>query len=283
MKLTGQHSSIGPFAGALCATCQTPLAGQWCSVCGEKWASPDPTWHDFLHEATHEFLHLDGKIFCTIRMLFLEPGKLTAEYLRGRRVPYIGAVRLYLTMSLLFFVLSSIIPNPNPNSRQIEPVPDIPAGTDFASRVAAGGRIVKADPESFVSKLTVAFPKMMFALVPVFAILLRFVYRNRRRNYPAFLYFSLHFHAAVFGLLIFTLPLQSFVSDEWMTAAQGLVLVGSFVYLIIALKHVFGGRRLQTFLRASAVTGTYLVVFAAAIAILVVWLFYRLGSAGATH
>ena len=40
--------------------------------------------------------------------------------------------------------------------------------------------------------------RTLFVLVPVFALLLTLAYRNRRRHYPQFLYFALHFHAAVF-------------------------------------------------------------------------------------
>jgi Protein of unknown function (DUF3667) len=35
--------------------------------------------HDLLHDVTHEFLHVDSKIFRTVKLLLLKPGFLTAS------------------------------------------------------------------------------------------------------------------------------------------------------------------------------------------------------------
>jgi hypothetical protein len=110
----GAPQSSSPASAAEWPNCHAPVEDPWCSKCGQKQSDLDPTWHDLLHETLHEFLHLDGKIFRTARKLFLEPGELTAEFLRGRRARYIGALRLYLTLSVLFFVLTALVPNPNP-------------------------------------------------------------------------------------------------------------------------------------------------------------------------
>ena len=110
------QSSSSPASRAECPNCNALLEGPWCSKCGQKQSDLDPTWHDLAHDSVHEFLHLDGKIFRTARKLFLEPGELTAEFLRGRRARYIGALRLYLTFSVLFFVLTAVVPNPNPDA-----------------------------------------------------------------------------------------------------------------------------------------------------------------------
>lgn len=292
MRKRPQHRHdprVGLKPGTPCPNCETPLAGTWCFRCGQKWAPLDPAWHDLLHEATHEFLHLDGKIFRTLRLLLFQPGELTAAYLRGHRARYIGALRLYLTMSLIYFVLSAVIPNVNLNpgssseAKHTELEPINGTATDFLSRVAAGRRVAQAQPERFEEIIRHTFPKVMFAFVPLFAVLLKMLYRNRHRNYPQFLYFSLHVHAAVFTFLSCTLPLQTFASDTLGTAAQGVVLFGAFLYLITALKRVFGGRTLQAFLRASAVTGAYLLALAASVAFVVVLLFYRLGQSDLSH
>ena len=40
---------------------------------------PRPTLHEFLHDATHEFLHFDGKILRSVKLLFGRPEFLTRE------------------------------------------------------------------------------------------------------------------------------------------------------------------------------------------------------------
>lgn len=48
---------------------------------------------------------LEGKLWRTLRLLVARPGELTREYLGGRRMPYLEPLRLYLTLSLIFFAL----------------------------------------------------------------------------------------------------------------------------------------------------------------------------------
>jgi hypothetical protein len=255
------ESARTPASGTRCANCDAVLDGAWCSKCGQKGSSLDPTWYDLLHDSTHEFLHLDGKIFRTARKLFLEPGELTAEFLRGRRARYIGALRLYLTFSVIFFLLTGIVPNPNPDR-------EVGSGAPAAARELAPDRYVA---ETLASVL----PKLVFILVPVFALLLKLAYRRQRRHYPQFLYFALHFHAAVFGFLALTVPLQALPSEVWLKAAQACVLAGAFAYLVVALKRVFGGSAQQILLRALAVSVSYLAVLITATACLILVLLQR--------
>ena len=73
---------------------------------------PNPTLGEFVHEAAGEFLHWDGKLATTFRLLFTQPGELTREYLAGRRASYLSPLRLYLTCSVLFFALKALAPEP---------------------------------------------------------------------------------------------------------------------------------------------------------------------------
>jgi hypothetical protein len=258
------RSSSSPASGAECPNCNALLEGPWCSKCGQKQSDLDPTWHDLVHESLHEFLHLDGKIFRTARKLFLEPGELTAEFLRGRRASYIGPLRLYLTFSVLFFVLTAVVPNPNPDA----------ADRDVAPATAPGLATERMVTETFAKVL----PKLVFIFVPVFALLLKLAHRGQRRNYPQFLYFSLHFHAAVFGFLALVTPLQAIRSEAWLHAAQTCALAGAFGYFVAGIKRVFGGSARIVLVRALAVSVGYLAVVTTTIAFVIFTLLQRAGN-----
>jgi hypothetical protein len=277
-----------------CANCEAPLLGNWCFQCGQKKLSVDPTWRELTYDAVHEFLHLDGKIFRTTRKLFLEPGELTAEHIRGRRARYIGALRLYLTFSVIFFLLSAVIPNPDPNDGTPSATTDVEVARSQAStavradaawpaRIAEGLRRASERPNYFDDMVSEMFPKMMFVLVPLFGLLLKLLYRDRHRHYPQFLYFSLHLHAAIFGFLALTVPLQSLTSEMWLAVAQAVVLIGALAYMIAALKRVFGGSTRQTVWRASVLGAAYGSVVLASIGITILLSLYRLGSVTAAH
>src|SRR5688572_14318370 len=91
-----------------CMNCGCLLKGDYCHQCGQhSHIDSDPSLHDIIHELIHEFSHLNDKIFQTLKVLFLRPGELTREFLQGRRASYIGPVRLYLTMSIAYFLIAA--------------------------------------------------------------------------------------------------------------------------------------------------------------------------------
>jgi len=84
------------------------MTGPYCAHCGEEVVDPHAlTVRHFVgHTLAHEALHLDGKIWRTLRYLFFRPGLLTAEYCAGRRRLYVNPVRIFITAILAFALLS---------------------------------------------------------------------------------------------------------------------------------------------------------------------------------
>jgi Protein of unknown function (DUF3667) len=78
-------SSLPPPA-ATCPSCGAQAAGRYCATCGEKFLSESDSSlkHYFLHHVATEVLDWDGKLGRTLRTLVISPGKLAAEYVRGR-------------------------------------------------------------------------------------------------------------------------------------------------------------------------------------------------------
>jgi len=89
---------------APCTNCGGASA-DYCASCGER----QPGHHDlsvghFAHDVVHEFVHLDSKLFRTLRDLVMKPGFLTEEYFAGRKSRYIAPLRLFLTLFALQFL-----------------------------------------------------------------------------------------------------------------------------------------------------------------------------------
>jgi hypothetical protein len=87
-----------------CTNCGAP-SSDYCVRCGER----QPGHHDlsvghFAHDVVHEFVHVDSKLFRTLRDVIAKPGFLTEEYFAGRKSRYIAPLRLFLTLFALQFL-----------------------------------------------------------------------------------------------------------------------------------------------------------------------------------
>ncbi|WGG50959.1 DUF3667 domain-containing protein [Rugamonas sp. DEMB1] len=90
---------------ALCHNCQAPTGGNFCQNCGQETHLHPASAREFLHEFVGHYVALEGKLLGTLWRLLFRPGLLTSEYVAGRRVRFVQPLRLYLTLSVLFFAL----------------------------------------------------------------------------------------------------------------------------------------------------------------------------------
>jgi hypothetical protein len=240
-----------------CLNCGAELRGEYCHACGQKAASMQVGMHDFVHDATHEFLHLDGKILQTVKLLVTKPGALTREFLAGRRVRYITPVRLYLTMSLLFFTLVAILPGHPQPIVKIGGMKQPTAKTASQRRLLTGLQKAQKDLPHVSEKILHHVPKVMFVLMPIFALLTWAFYREQQRFYIPHLYYAVHFHAFVFLVMSVYVLLTRLVLQR--PVAATLILV-NVPYHFIALRRVFGGSRGITFAKGFAIGFLYWLI-----------------------
>ncbi len=93
-------------ADRACANCGTILTGPFCSECGQRHHThPAHSLRHFIGEATEDLTHADSRLWQTVYALLLRPGFLTEEFLAGHRARYLPPVRLYLVVSIIFFLL----------------------------------------------------------------------------------------------------------------------------------------------------------------------------------
>ena len=89
-----------------CTDCGQPVEGRFCSNCGQ----PTHVHRSLLHlgeEMLHGVLHFDARIWRTLPLLAFNPGRLTREWVQGRRTRYVSPLAMFLfTVFLMFFVFS---------------------------------------------------------------------------------------------------------------------------------------------------------------------------------
>lgn len=98
--------AAGEHGHGACADCGAETSGNFCSNCGQ----PTHVHRTLLHlgeELLHGVMHFDGRFWRTLPLLLINPGKLTREWVEGRRTRYVSPLAMFLfTLFVMFFALS---------------------------------------------------------------------------------------------------------------------------------------------------------------------------------
>jgi hypothetical protein len=92
----------------VCANCGAALAGEFCAACGQRDEPHVHTLGHFAAEAFESVTHADSRLWRTLGYLLAKPGHLSREFFSGRRARYLPPFRLYLVISLLFFLVAGM-------------------------------------------------------------------------------------------------------------------------------------------------------------------------------
>ena len=94
----------------VCLNCGTALGGQYCGNCGQRAASRLISVWELLKDAFGDLLELDSRLWRTLIPLAVRPGQLTLDYLEGRRARFMPPFRMYLVLSIVFFLVAFFDP-----------------------------------------------------------------------------------------------------------------------------------------------------------------------------
>lgn len=87
-----------------CLNCGKDLTGRFCSYCGQDSRPFQRSLGSILSGAAEGLFDVDGKVLRSILPLLISPGKLTLDYLKGKRRTQVNPFQLYAFFSFLFFL-----------------------------------------------------------------------------------------------------------------------------------------------------------------------------------
>lgn len=248
-----------------CLNCGEPVLLHFCARCGQKNHDLRASLHHLALEMASEAFEFDSRIRRTLTPFFLRPGLLTREYNAGRRMRYSSPLRIYLFASFVFFLAFSLRRGPNANQFRdtavriqaaTQAIPSstvsggavsMPSGLQNLDKLGWFGRRLREKTEKYTAlddpgrreaaqrvraEFVNSLPKVMFLLLPLFALILKGLYRSR--YYVEHLIFAFHLHAFAFLALIPAVLIRS----TWLGAATTLLILA---YLLIAMRSVYAG------------------------------------------
>jgi hypothetical protein len=277
---------------ARCRNCGAVLLGRFCVDCSQAADVHVPTTLELMHELLEGLTHSDSRLWRTLTLLWFKPGKLTQEFVAGRRAAYLPPFRLYLILSVCFFLMASFM-----HTRGME----VLTFDDDSGKVRAQGKpsitscddvnfitfarhpdwnlrikhacneIIRDNGENLLHVAVATMSKAMFIFLPLIAFLHMLLYWRPRYRYAEHLLFFIHLHAFYFSVAILmiavinaahTWPRLSGVAG-FLETALGWCMP---IYTLVAMRRVFQRSWAGTVFKAVVLFFVYSAVFGLTVA-----------------
>lgn len=281
-----------------CDNCGASVAGRYCGNCGQRFEPPVHSLGHFLTVAFEDVTHADSRLWRTLAALLFKPGYLTHEFLAGRRARYLPPVRLYLVLSVVFFIwfsathqkmtvleldaprsasssaaapsgrheygpLAKAEPDESPQQRAERVCPDLshqgPWQDRILGRVTHACRVVVLDNGRSVRDAFLHnLPRAMFLFLPLLAGGMMLMYWRPRHYYVEHLLLFVHNHAFGFLLLLLAAGVAALLPWAASWVRFALCLYIPW-YVYRSMRVVYGQGRWLTFGKLVALSLFYLV------------------------
>jgi hypothetical protein len=262
-----------------CPSCGSDATARYCGNCGERrlGRAASVAHHDAGTEPKHSFL---DRLTASLRTLASPPGRLTADWIRGRRVGYLPPLSLFLWINVTFFLVQSasglgILSWPLRAHLSDESIAWVTTRLLAQHRPDVTGA-TGAYADVFDALEAVHAKSLVIVMVPAFAAVLAVLLLDRRPRFVDSLTFATHFFAfaliwlcALFPTLAIVLrllagsgktaPLPHSI-DLAVSALEAAVLAW---YIYVALGTVFGLSRVRRLATALALVAALYVILKA--------------------
>jgi hypothetical protein len=223
------------------------------------------------HEALHDLMHFDTKLFKTIPPLLFKPGLLAEKTFKGGQGTYVKPFTLFIFLNFVFFIFKSRSLFQYP----LDAFMDNAWLKSMALKTQAELHLpLEILKERFNMAMHFEQKEYLVIMVPCFALLLQLLYVLKRRNYAEHLVFSLYFFA-YFILFLILMPVVLF-SLEWLlnhsgigahlrdTEKQTIIIIFTlnFVYLLFAVRRVYQENWLLSALKSTLLSMMVIVLVA---------------------
>ncbi|MCB9170717.1 MAG: DUF3667 domain-containing protein [Flavobacteriales bacterium] len=246
-------------AGRTCPNCGTslPTHARFCLNCGQDQRSGLVPFGEVLLDVLRDTFAFDSKFFNSVPKLLFKPGALTVDFEQERRARHIPAVRMYVFVSIVAFLVFGLgeertptISDKDEGIVKVQGLDEEMAAIDSLgvdqwkrTRMNKGtwgerfeNKVVLLDHEGRFDEVFDRFqrqlPLMLLVVIPVLALLLKLFFW--RSLYVVHLVFA--FHLAAFALIVAALlHLVEYLTDSSLSfLTMGFVLV----YMVPALHRV---------------------------------------------
>jgi hypothetical protein len=277
-----------------CPNCTYQFSGvnNYCPNCGQENHNLNVPFSHVALEVLEGTLHFDTKIFRTAKLLLFKPGRLTELFIQNKRADFVPPIRLYVFISFIFFLVIAAVSSHEPanekggirigalsvggQEKKSFRIADMATmqdarlaaqvrnsgfeATEFNKNLARKiGKFFASSEEEQNHKIFKNVSLLMFALMPLFGLIVQSVYFRQKKNYIQQLIFSVHFHCFAFLVFSIAFLLGRFTHLEVFGTPAFYI---SILYLLLALRYLFKQSWGLTILKTSYIVAVYVLTLA---------------------
>lgn len=237
-------------ASTECLNCAASFHGAFCPECGQKASTGRLQLRELPGQIADTLFNFDGRVPRTVLGLLREPGRVCRDYVEGRRVRYVEPFRYCVTILAIVILVN------------------VSTGFDGAGIGAEPEELSGVQQEArrlAVSMVMRHFDWILFAVLPIFILVVRRFFGRRRYNYAEVGVFVLYLTAQIMLYGLFLVPLRV-VS---VPIAAGLKILMQIGLLAWAGRTFFDLSSLSSLARSVAATLVYYLLVVAVIVLFV--------------
>lgn len=228
----------------ICLNCEHFVEERFCPNCGQENIETRQPFHFLFSHFIEDFTHYDGQFWKTLKYLLFFPGKLTKEFLIGKRQSYVAPVKLYIFISFVTFFIPSLLPKVTENEKEVPKVEILKKNNEGKTVVSVNANSFDENIfdkelekenvpktlrafrekyfelrrkgyngyeilEKFKETIIHMFPKALFVYLPLFAFLLWLFHNKKKWWYFEHGIFTLHY----FSFLLFSFSFLTIFSS----------------------------------------------------------------------
>lgn len=245
-----------------CPNCGASSVAQFCAECGQRQGPLLPTVPEVVRSALHELFDLDARWARSTFTLLRHPGRLSVEWIEGRRATWTSPLRLYLLTAALFFAVLGLTDRVGDGDVSVI----TEAATGFVSGALSSDEtsLSDLDAEAAVAAGMELLPPAFVLLLPLGAALLGGTLRSLDRQFVEHLVTLVHVHAFAF----LAWAVVSAVGLVTVFDIGGVVTLGIAWYIHRSFQAVYGGLSKQLWAGVAVVCVLYLTSIAIALGLI---------------
>lgn len=196
-----------------CNNCNSVIKGNYCNNCGQRASVNKVTFTETFHDFVESVFSINAPFINTLKLLFVNPGKLFREYLSGKRKAYYKPVSFFILATIVYVLILAML-NFNP--------------------------IDKVFPEKPINVFNIFKEASILASKSINNLLFIYVFTNAvclkiffYKNYSLIEYIAVSFYLiAVYTLLmVITIPITIFTNLGYQVIPSILM----FIYMIFSM------------------------------------------------